>query len=99
MPKHHFPGEPLNSVFPAEVEVVEFHGVEVLRLYGTEAQVSETTKMLDELYPDDDKRTFCDAEVSGFVNLDSDGKRSLMPMYELIVLRKVTRADNRFRRT
>lgn len=86
MPIYELPGEPLQSVFPAHVEIIEFHGIEVLRIIGVEDQVWDTTKVLDELYPDDDKRTFGDAQHIGYCR-GPDNARPI-PMYELIVLRK-----------
>lgn len=86
MAKYELPGEPIDSLFPAHVETITFYGVEILRLIGTEDQVSDTTRILDDLYPDDDKCTFGDAQHVGYCRATPVGRP--IPMYELIVLRK-----------
>jgi hypothetical protein len=85
--KYELPGEPLTDVFPAHVETVVFHGVEVTRIVGTEEQVTGTTNMLDELYGHDERRTFGDAQHIGYCRVGPG--TAPIPMYALIVLRKV----------
>lgn len=88
MVKYELPGEPLIDMFPAHVEIIRFQGVDVYRIIGDEGQITDTTKIIDDLYSDDAKRTFGDAMHIGYGR--ARGGRKPIPMYELIVLRKVT---------
>lgn len=87
MVEYELPGEPLVDVFPANVERRVFHGVDVLRIIGARSQVTATTAMLEELYPHDEKVTLGDAQLVGYAR-GAGGMKSV-PMWELIVLRKV----------
>ncbi len=87
MQKYELPGEQVADVFPAHVERMEFHGVEILRIIGVAEQITETTRMIDDLYPFEEKEPFGDAQHIGFAR---DAGQKPIAMYELLVLRKVS---------
>lgn len=82
MPRYDVSGESREHLFPAEVRAEVFEGVEILWIRGTKEQIRETTAILDDLYPDDSKRTLGDAYFieAGISDFDH--------VYELIVVRK-----------
>ncbi len=83
-------GEPLRQAFPAYVEITAFHGVQVFTIQGTKDEIEATTKTLDELYPDDDRRCLHDeARFAGYLPIEENGRKHAVPIYQLIVLRKV----------
>ncbi len=84
MPTYELLGEPLAETLPAHVESMKKFGVELLRIIGTEEQVTDTTKILDAVQPKA-WHNFGDAQPVGFCQ--GADKRPLA-MYELIVLRK-----------
>lgn len=88
MAEMRFKGESLSSALPAEyVMIKEIYGTEIFRLVGTEGQISESTKILEEIYPDSDKTVFCDAIWLGTSRLKEGGDYE--NMYELIVVRRI----------
>jgi hypothetical protein len=86
MPKYELLGESLAETVPAHVETLKIFGVEVLRITGTEEEITATTKILDEVYTA--MHAFGDAQLMGYVHLSPDGKRPV-PLYQLTVIRKV----------
>jgi hypothetical protein len=78
-------GEPPTHIFPAAVTAGKLADVEVLRIVGTRADVAETTRLVDELWPGTERTTLGDAQ---FLYYARDGK-DVVEIYELIVLRKV----------
>ena len=57
MPDFTLPGEPLTVAFAAETRCQQFHDVAVFQFMGTEEQLKESTRQLEELYPDEEKAT------------------------------------------
>lgn len=88
MPTYELPGESRERLFPARIETIEFHGVEIMRIIGTQDEVQETTAMIDNLLPGD-RRTFGDAQMHGYRVEEIEGRTIPLAVYELIVLRKV----------
>lgn len=76
-------GEP--SAFPAFVETTAFEGISIWRLTGTKDAITETTEMLETLYPGHEKAAWDDARFMGF-SAPVEGKR--YEIYELIVFLK-----------
>lgn len=85
MPTYEITGETPASLMPGRVEKVTFHGVEVLRVLGTEDEIRESTETLETLYPECEMRTLGAAQ---FLFYERRGSYRV-EIYELIVLRKV----------
>lgn len=77
-----FPGEPLEKIFPAFVEIRQFWGARIYRIIGSEEDVKETTDMIQELHPNTEKETMGDAQ---WLRNESPG----IGVYQLLVVEKV----------
>ncbi len=83
-------GEDFLSVLPLErIDVEEFCGVIVYRMWGTKVGIMQSTDMLTERYPSCQAATLGDALWLGKIKLFDDN-RPWVDLYELIVMRKVT---------
>lgn len=89
MKKQELKGEIVSGSFPAKVESTLFEGVEVLRIMGSEESIRNTTKILERMYPRAKMACFGEARFWDYQKVDKAGLVKLLPIYELIVMRRV----------
>ena len=73
--------EPLADIFPCSVEIAVIFGIRIYRIIGTQADVKESTDLLEMIYPKLERMAFSDAKIIGRHGDDL--------YYELFVLERV----------